>query len=184
MERFWSKVAIGPSNTCWPWIAKAQTPNGYGVFWFDMGDGARLHTAHRVALFLSGVKLTPGMDVMHSCDNRKCCNPDHLSEGTRTENMRDCAAKGRTRRTPTITCEAHHKAKLTDAQVAFIKTAVALGGPYGLLARRFGVSNEIVGCIARGRTWKPIAPASADEVAATLRGWGAPLRDHPWGEAA
>ena len=34
---------------------------------------------------------------MYSCDNRRCCNPKHLSVGTNRENALDMMRKGRGR---------------------------------------------------------------------------------------
>lgn len=36
-----------------------------------------------------------GLSLLHSCDNRKCCNVDHLSLGTHSQNMLDMITKGR-----------------------------------------------------------------------------------------
>lgn len=41
--------------------------------------------------------LFPGNEVCHTCDNNVCSNPRHLWQGTHTENMQDCSAKGRAR---------------------------------------------------------------------------------------
>lgn len=34
-------------------------------------------------------------ELLHSCDNRACINPAHLSPGTHQENIQDCIDKGR-----------------------------------------------------------------------------------------
>lgn len=36
-----------------------------------------------------------GMVVAHSCDNRKCVNPDHLSTKTQRDNLLEMIEKGR-----------------------------------------------------------------------------------------
>lgn len=35
------------------------------------------------------------LDVLHSCNNRKCFNPDHLRSGTQSENNLDAAKLGK-----------------------------------------------------------------------------------------
>jgi hypothetical protein len=94
-ERFWQKVdkTSSPSG-CWLWTGEKNN-QGYGRF--DLWENRRRYRrfAHRFVLELEGVELRRGDVVMHGCDNPPCCNPDHLSVGTQTDNMRDAMAKGR-----------------------------------------------------------------------------------------
>lgn len=39
----------------------------------------------------------PPMVVRHTCDNRKCINPEHLVPGTHRENMKDMVERGRSK---------------------------------------------------------------------------------------
>ena len=96
-ERFWAKVdKSGGPDACWPWIGGCSS-NGYGQFHVGLkGDGTRLLIqAHRVAYELAHGPLGPGECSLHRCDNPPCCNERHLFKGTKTDNMRDSAAKGR-----------------------------------------------------------------------------------------
>lgn len=69
----------------------ATNNSGYVSVWHD---GRRMG-AHRAAYIQAHGAIPEGMHVMHSCDNRRCINPEHLSVGTRSDNMQDCANKGR-----------------------------------------------------------------------------------------
>ena len=89
-ERFFSKIE--QTSGCWNWLG-ALNRGGYGV----IGLGGRREgtaLAHRVAYGL--YNGDPGERcVMHSCDNRRCVRPSHLSLGTYADNNRDMALKGR-----------------------------------------------------------------------------------------
>jgi len=82
-ERFWSKV--NKTDLCWLWTG--PTSGKYGSF-----EGTR---AHRVSFHLTYKRLTKGLFICHRCDNPSCVRPDHLFEGTASDNSRDCYYKGR-----------------------------------------------------------------------------------------
>src|SRR4051812_28318591 len=86
---FWRSVQRSGEG-CWLWTGQ-MGPTGYGVYRFDRVN----YPAHRIAVALSGRVVSEGDVVMHSCDNRICVNPNHLTIGTQGENVRDMVAKGR-----------------------------------------------------------------------------------------
>jgi hypothetical protein len=60
----------------------------------------RSSRAHRVAWYLLRGEIPTGQHVMHTCDNPRCVNPDHLQLGTHAANMHDMARKGRANTMP------------------------------------------------------------------------------------
>lgn len=134
---------------CWIW-RRTTNDQGYGT----LTVGRRSVYAHRLAYELSDGPIPHGLDVMHSCDNPKCINPSHLSVGTRSNNMADCYARGRSRiPVSRMKGETNGSAKLTDAAVALIRENLAAGVVQRVLAQRFGVSQSLISQIGRGVIW-------------------------------
>lgn len=80
-------------SDCWIWQGNTQS-SGYGCI---KAFGVMV-SCHRLSYELYNGKIPDGMEVMHSCDNPLCINPDHLSLGTHKDNMRDMIKKGRAKR--------------------------------------------------------------------------------------
>jgi hypothetical protein len=93
--------------------------------------------------------------VMHRCDNTRCIEVAHLIGGTRADNNKDRAAKGRSAKVR------HDKRKLTPGQVAEIRVRYTGKGrgkdPVNgvtALAREFGVDSNVIYQITSGRTYR------------------------------
>lgn len=151
-RRFWGKVQRGAPNECWPWIGYVR-PNGYGRL--TLFPGLSIY-AHRAAYLLTFGALLDGMLICHDCDNRRCCNPNHLFAGTQLANMRDAQRKGRISRgaahARSLGGERSSFAKLTMEQVIAIRNDPHTRSSD--LAARFGVSADNVRRIRRGDTWR------------------------------
>lgn len=88
-SRFWGKVDRGQgADGCWLWRG-ARANNGYGMFKL----GGKSRTAHRLSLYMHTGRF--GEVAQHSCDNKACVNPAHLSWSTQRDNVHDAIAKGR-----------------------------------------------------------------------------------------
>ena len=89
-HRFWPKIRR--DGACLVWTAY-KNRKGYGEFSISPSQSA---LAHRVAWFLT-YGYWPTDCLLHSCDTPACVNPEHLREGSRTENNAEMYAKGRGR---------------------------------------------------------------------------------------
>ncbi len=80
--RFWSKVAKGTTDECWPW--QGYTVKGYG--YFSLGGYAKVR-AHRYSYEQLVGPILEGLEIDHLCRVPVCVNPAHLEAVTHRENV-------------------------------------------------------------------------------------------------
>lgn len=136
--RFWSKVGITTDPTaCWEWLA-SRGNHGYGYARMEK----KTWRAHRLAWAIANERA-PQLNVLHSCDNPPCCNPNHLREGTQKENIQECVSKGRF----------HGKLSIEIARA--IRSRFAEGGvAKRALGREYGISLAEVRRILNNESWE------------------------------
>ncbi len=153
---FWSKV--NKTNRCWNWTASTNEA-GYGrinirgVVWLS----------HRVSFLLANGSIIKELCVMHSCDNPKCVNPNHLSQGTIADNNIDMVNKGRsayqtgksnnptglnhgryTKPNSTARGERNGASTISDFAVLVIRKVHALGLSQKLISKAFEIHISTV----------------------------------------
>ncbi len=114
--------------------------------------GGKRWLAHRYAYHAAHGPIPPGLVVMHSCDNRPCINPEHLSVGTAKDNVHDMLRKGR----DACVGSRHFGAKMDDESVRQVRLCAQLGITHTWLAGIFGVSQSVMSRAIGGRLWKHV----------------------------
>lgn len=149
-EKFWSNVAVGEADQCWPW-KKGVNSGGYG----DCKHNGLARNASRVAYILSKGEPPAGHVVCHACDNPRCCNPSHLWTGTTAENLADCRRKGRAKHNcPPGVDHPRYCAKLTPEIIKdAIRRHYELGESQSSIARSLGVNSGTISRAVRGVTF-------------------------------
>lgn len=96
--KFWLKIDVKDKDSCWD-SKIGRDSDGYGITARADGTSARMHM---MAFAIANNKIdkygcptgVKGL-VLHRCNIRCCCNPNHLYEGDIFDNAADRNAAGR-----------------------------------------------------------------------------------------
>ena len=101
---------------------------------------------------LKGNSIPDGLFVLHSCDNKKCINPDHLFLGTKSDNNKDRALKGRSDKGTD-----RYNSILDENKVKLIRLYYELKLKNQIeLAEMFNVSQGAIYNVVSRKRWKHI----------------------------
>jgi hypothetical protein len=141
-ERVDKTPGYGPKGDCWLWTGTIDE-SGYGRF----RPKGKIVGVHRYSYAHFKGPIPEGLWVLHECDNRPCCNPDHLWLGTCADNTKDMISKGRSRNP---VGEKNGAAKLTEQDV---RNILASDLCRATLAKNYNVSNSTIYLIKVRKTW-------------------------------
>jgi hypothetical protein len=143
---FHRHVVIRPRTRCWIWTG--CDVRGYGHITFKK----KIYQAHRLSYLQHNGPIADGAVVMHSCDNPRCVNPEHLEAGTQRKNILDCHRRGRAafNLPKRQSGEENPASKLTDQQVREIRASTDRQVD---VAKRYGVSQTLISKIKRREAW-------------------------------
>jgi hypothetical protein len=130
----------------------ARGASGYGI----IRAGRELRYAHRVICEVHHGPADPNEEVLHSCDNRPCCKPEHLRWGSRAQNMREAYERDRNRVVHHVG-EQHARHKLTEPQVREMRERRGAGEGLGAIAADYGIHLSTVHQICSRKTWRHVA---------------------------
>ena len=150
----WDLVAKGGVDECWEWQG-CKNNTGYG----SMTVSQKVYSAHRIIFALTypgliEVKAPTNKKlkqfILHKCDNRSCCNPNHMVLGNYDDNNKDAKNKGRS-------CapkgEKHKLAKLTQNQANQIRQIHKTGLTFVELGKMFNIHANNISRIVKFRSY-------------------------------
>lgn len=148
---------------CIEWQGKATYNGGYG----KIGTTREFNSirTHRLAWVLENGPIPEGLILLHSCDNPKCCNVEHLSLGTKKDNSQDMVSKGRhytpfkeisaIRNNPELAPRGEDNGNSTLTE-DIVRALREFEGNHQQAADYFGVSHSNAWRVRTYRAWKHV----------------------------
>lgn len=156
LNRIQQSVTIDSATLCWNWN-KRLDQYGYGkisvrrkVPHLTGNKKWSSETTIRVVYTLYKGDIPDGYVVRHTCNNRRCVNPDHLVVGTIKDNASDMVKANRQ-------CKGtnQHLSVLNEEQVREIRKLLPLYSNRKI-AHMYGCNDGTIWFIRKGITWKHV----------------------------
>lgn len=139
-------VLIKKSFGCWECISHSTCDCGYPKTTLNRGTYRIFRIMYGLCKNNKNYYLKNNMLIRHTCDNRLCCNPDHLIIGTNQDNTNDMKERGRT-----LKGINNPNSSLTETDVNYIMNS-EMENAY--IAMVLGVSTLTVKRVRQGITYK------------------------------
>lgn len=137
-------VDTGYSTKCWIWT-KTRWSNGYGRI-----SGER---THRIAYEIVYGDIKKGRSILHKCDNKLCCRPDHLYSGTHAQNMKDYVKRG----AEAHSGELNKNSVLSKSEVLFVRWLYeTMNFSLCDIASMLSIGKSTVNRIRKRSTWQRV----------------------------
>ena len=130
-------------NECHNWTG-TLTKDGYALLSFK---NKKTRAAKAVLEKKLNRKIEKGKETCHTCNNRKCINPEHLYEGTHKQNALDMAKAGSVRGVK------NGQAKIPESLAIKIKKQLKKNVSVLKVAEKYSVPIPTVRNIKRNKTW-------------------------------
>lgn len=141
------------------WRGKCLEFNGSTV---DGYGRVKLHgksqLVHRLVWSFKNGEIPDGYVIMHTCDNPRCVEIEHLQLGTQPENIADMTRKGR--RVSAVGTKTN-KAKLCENDIPIIRHWLAENHEPYKIANKFGVTEALIRHIRNGKAWRHVQAEAA-----------------------
>ena len=151
--RLWSKVGFTANpEKCWNFQANKGAK--YPKLAFHRNGKQFDISGTRLAYFLHYNVDPIGKVVCHKCDNRRCCNPNHLFLGTYSDNSKDMISKGRGEK-QFEGGEKHHNSRLSTDDVIAIKKLHSEGkSKMTDIAKMYKIDPSAISRVINNKRWK------------------------------